>query len=82
MRSTAAPYTESRLTRSVANERVGFPVVEQLSLNHVCKIGLSYGFSTKVAACICHMYNFKLRISLHVHVHKMQLAFVTGKILS
>ncbi len=60
MRSTAAPYTESRLTRSVANERVGFPVVEQyicqkakgkpvvkvpshvkqLSLNHVCKIGL------------------------------------------
>jgi hypothetical protein len=31
VRSTAAPYTESRLTRSVANERVGFPVVEQLS---------------------------------------------------
>jgi hypothetical protein len=30
VRSTAAPYTESRLTRSVANERVGFPVVEQL----------------------------------------------------
>ncbi len=29
MRSTVAPYTESRLTRSVANERVGFPVVEQ-----------------------------------------------------
>ncbi len=29
MRSTAAPYTESRLTRSVANERVGFPVVER-----------------------------------------------------
>jgi hypothetical protein len=28
-RSTATPYTESRLTRSVANERVGFPVVEQ-----------------------------------------------------
>jgi hypothetical protein len=28
MRSTTAPYTESRLTRSVANERVGFPVVE------------------------------------------------------
>jgi hypothetical protein len=27
--STAAPYTESRLTRSVANECVGFPVVEQ-----------------------------------------------------
>ncbi len=27
--STTAPYTESRLTRSVANERVGFPVVEQ-----------------------------------------------------
>jgi hypothetical protein len=30
VRSTAAPYTESRLTRSVANERVGFPVVEQM----------------------------------------------------
>jgi hypothetical protein len=27
--TSAAPYTESRLTRSVANERVGFPVVEQ-----------------------------------------------------
>jgi hypothetical protein len=32
VRSTAAPYTESRLTRSVANERVGFPVVEQLCM--------------------------------------------------
>jgi hypothetical protein len=30
VRSTAVPYTESRLTRSVANERVGFPVVEHL----------------------------------------------------
>jgi hypothetical protein len=30
VRSTAAPYTESRLTRSVANERVGFPVVEHI----------------------------------------------------
>jgi hypothetical protein len=29
VRSTTAPYTESRLTRSVANECVGFPVVEQ-----------------------------------------------------
>jgi hypothetical protein len=29
VRSTAAPYTESRPTCSVANERVGFPVVEQ-----------------------------------------------------
>jgi hypothetical protein len=32
VRSTAAPYTESRLTRSVANERVGFPVVEHLRI--------------------------------------------------
>jgi hypothetical protein len=32
VRSTAAPYTESRLTRSVANERVGFPVVEQCQI--------------------------------------------------
>jgi hypothetical protein len=30
VRSTTAPYTESRLTRSVANERVGFPVVEHI----------------------------------------------------
>jgi hypothetical protein len=29
MHSSAAPYSESRLTRSVANERAGFPVVEQ-----------------------------------------------------
>jgi hypothetical protein len=28
VRTSAAPYTEYRLTRSVANERVGFPVVE------------------------------------------------------
>ncbi|MFN9898892.1 MAG: hypothetical protein ACK55Z_08905, partial [bacterium] len=27
--STVVPYTESRLTRSVANDRVGFPLVEQ-----------------------------------------------------
>ncbi len=30
VRPTAAPYTESRRTRSVANERLGFPVVEHL----------------------------------------------------
>ncbi len=30
VRSTVAPYKESRLTRSVANERVGFPVVEHM----------------------------------------------------
>jgi hypothetical protein len=29
VRSTAAPYTESRLARLFRNERVGFPVVEQ-----------------------------------------------------
>jgi hypothetical protein len=28
VRSTAAPYTESRLARLVRNKRVGFPVVE------------------------------------------------------
>jgi hypothetical protein len=39
VRSTAAPYTESRLTRSVANERVGFPVVEHpLKINIVMHI--------------------------------------------
>jgi hypothetical protein len=29
VRTSVAPYTESRLIRSVANERLGFPVVEQ-----------------------------------------------------
>jgi hypothetical protein len=29
VRSTAAPYTESRLARLVRNKRVGFPEVEQ-----------------------------------------------------
>jgi len=28
VRSTAAPYTESRLARLVWNKRIGFPVVE------------------------------------------------------
>jgi hypothetical protein len=28
VRSTASPYTESRLARLVRNKRVGFPVVE------------------------------------------------------
>ncbi len=45
MRSTAAPYTESRLTRSVANERVGFPVVEQ-SLTGGIKLTMAYGCHT------------------------------------
>jgi hypothetical protein len=34
VRSTAAPYTESRLTHLVRNKCVGFPVVEQLVLAH------------------------------------------------
>jgi hypothetical protein len=38
VRSTTAPYTESRLTRSVANERVGFPVVEHLSFSVLISI--------------------------------------------
>ncbi len=37
VRSTTAPYTESRLTRSVANERVGFPVVEHLIRLNILK---------------------------------------------
>jgi hypothetical protein len=32
VRSTAAPYTESRLTHLVRNKCVGFPVVEQLHI--------------------------------------------------
>jgi hypothetical protein len=37
VRSTTAPYTESRLTRSVANERVGFPVVEHNEITQISK---------------------------------------------
>jgi hypothetical protein len=44
VRSTAAPYTESRLTRSVANERVGFPVVEHLYMRKIL-------FSFFISAC-------------------------------
>jgi hypothetical protein len=36
VRSTAAPYTESRLTHLVRNKCVGFPVVEQYII-HVVK---------------------------------------------
>ncbi len=32
MRSTTAPYTESRLAHLVRNKCVGFPVVEQVLL--------------------------------------------------
>jgi hypothetical protein len=41
VRSTTAPYTESRPTRSVANERVGFPVVEQSGSKLFAKFGPS-----------------------------------------
>jgi hypothetical protein len=44
VRSTAAPYTESRLTRSVANERVGFPVVEQIVIINVLQFEQSFLF--------------------------------------
>jgi hypothetical protein len=38
--TSLAPYTESRLTCSVANERVGFPVVEyeEISLNRLAHV--------------------------------------------
>ena len=48
VRSTAAPYTESRLTRSVANERVGFPVVEHVGL--LCII------VAKLLCMVIHLY--------------------------
>ncbi len=49
VRSTAAPYTESRLTRSVANERVGFPVVEHQQ---------NYG-NLFLKSCLCTILLFK-----------------------
>ncbi len=46
---SAAPYTESRLTRSVANERVGFPVVEQRAfLKNGCSSPLKYRGATQL----------------------------------
>ncbi len=44
MRSTAAPYTESRLARLVRNKRVGFPVVEQSSCFKILRFLLSKHF--------------------------------------
>ncbi len=41
VRSTAAPYTESRLARLVRNKRVGFPVVEQTELSLVMRRGVT-----------------------------------------
>jgi hypothetical protein len=35
VRSTAAPYTESRLTHLVRNKCVGFPVVEHIYINYM-----------------------------------------------
>jgi hypothetical protein len=37
VRSTAAPYTESRLTHLVRNKCVGFPVVEQKQKQNKCR---------------------------------------------
>jgi hypothetical protein len=42
VRSTTAPYTESRLARLVRNKRVGFPVVEHANI-------LEFSFSGLVA---------------------------------
>jgi hypothetical protein len=38
VRTTAAPYTESRLARLVRNKRVGFPVVEHLEPQKAVKL--------------------------------------------
>jgi hypothetical protein len=38
VRSTAAPYTESRLTHLVRNKCVGFPVVEQYYTNKIIMV--------------------------------------------
>jgi hypothetical protein len=56
VRSTAAPYTESRLTRSVANERVGFPVVEQLVFHvfaghKLFKLCRSFNVASIISCC-------------------------------
>jgi hypothetical protein len=61
VRSTAAPYTESRLTRSVANERVGFPVVTQITTENTfssCHIQLCGRPADKVSLLnLIHLIN-------------------------
>jgi len=59
VRSTAAPYTESRLTRSVANERVGFPVVEQL-----CSTLFLQGQSPQGGYLSCKVFMLKVYTTL------------------
>jgi hypothetical protein len=44
VRSTAAPYTESRLTHLVRNKCVGFPVVEHIYISHYKTATLSYKY--------------------------------------
>jgi hypothetical protein len=63
VRSTTAPYTESRLTRSVANERVGFPVVEHSLTSCIAhfisiegssvRLGYSRNIPHSVLQCLC-----------------------------
>ncbi|MFN9983249.1 MAG: hypothetical protein ACK53Y_25200, partial [bacterium] len=42
VRSTAAPYTESRLAHLVRNKCVGFPVVEQSLMPCILKIKFNF----------------------------------------
>jgi hypothetical protein len=70
VRSTTAPYTESRLTRSVANERVGFPVVEQVVLTRD-RLGSGPHVAEVHVHCTCggvegHLICFPMSNSLNV----------------
>jgi hypothetical protein len=50
VRSTAAPYTESRLAHLVRNKCVGFPVVEQAVTNLLASLAVSPGFASEVGS--------------------------------
>jgi hypothetical protein len=83
VRSTTAPYTESRLTRSVANERVGFPVVEQILYTRDilresctrprCGTGAGGGRATQAGKAF-FASNFSLRFDLVIFASKRNKA--------
>jgi hypothetical protein len=54
VRSTAAPYTESRLAHLVRNKCVGFPVVEQKYCN--------YNVQTQVHAEVLEAIHSRVRV--------------------
>jgi hypothetical protein len=62
VRSTAAPYTESRLTHLVRNKCVGFPVVEQYGYIFFCWIFLFRSYVTQICSAALSLYTYEHRL--------------------